>query len=150
MSISSRYSSCQYCDSPEIWQTVSTPRFHGAVAQEVTVVVHFAEGKGQHRPMTRPCGRLGAYQFIHGIRHWTSAPDSRWVHDCLSRVTQKKIIIAHRQAQNSPRPERKAYEELVPRHNSNRFLYCREPPRLLKSFDPTREAYVKLSCISNS
>ena len=48
------------------------------------------------------------------------------------------IIIAHRQAQNSPRPKRKAYQEVAPRHNSSGVLYCKQSPRLQESFDPTR------------
>ena len=57
----------------------------------------------------------------------------------------KHNIIAHRQAQNSPRPKRKAYLEVAPKHNSSGFLYCKQSPRLQESFDLTRVVNIESS-----
>ena len=84
------------------------------------------------------------FELITNFQNGTSAPDSHLLTGFTNACrVYKNSIIAHRQAQNSPRSKRKAYEEEIPSHNSNGILYCKQPPRLHESFDLTRKAHVK-------
>ena len=77
-------------------------------------------------------GLASSTNLIYSIQEHTSAPDSRRDHHACRVYQETSLRSGKRKIPLGPNV--KLNWEEPPEHDSNGFLYCKQPPRLLEKF----------------